>query len=108
MQVYADRKLEFQTLNSTEPRMLPSPTHRASFSIDNEAAARRVVDTLTEVFFEGDAAVTAFERPDGRWGVTLHFADAPDQTLLRELVVTSAGEANADKLAFDTIEAKDW
>lgn len=88
--------------------MQPSPTHRAHFSIGNEAAARRVVDVLTEVFFEGDAAVTAFERPDGLWDVTLHFADAPDQALLRDLVVTSAGNDVADTLAFDTIEAKDW
>jgi ribosomal protein L11 methyltransferase len=88
--------------------MQPSPTHRASFSIGNEAAARRVVDVLTEVFFEGDAAVAAFERPDGQWDVTLHFAEAPDQGLLRELVATSAGNDIAATLVFDTIEAKDW
>lgn len=88
--------------------MQPSPTHRASFSIGNEAAARRVVDVLTEVFFDGDAAVAAFERPDGEWDVTLHFADAPDQAWLRELVVTTAGNEIAATLAFDTIEAKDW
>ncbi|WGD54480.1 50S ribosomal protein L11 methyltransferase [Bradyrhizobium sp. CB1650] len=88
--------------------MKPSPTHRASFSIGNEAAAKRVVDVLTEVFFDGDAAVAAFERPDGQWDVTLHFAEAPDQALLREVVGSSAGSEIADKLAFDTIEAKDW
>ena len=86
--------------------MQPSPTHRASFSIGTEAAAKRVVDVLTEVFFEGDAAVAAFERPDGQWDVTLHFADAPDQALLRELVATSAGNDIADTLVFDTVEAK--
>ena len=84
-----------------------SPTHRASFSIGTETAARRVVDVLTEVFFEGDAAVAAFERPDGQWDVTLHFAEAPDQAWLRELVVNSAGNDIADTLAFDTVEAKD-
>jgi ribosomal protein L11 methyltransferase len=88
--------------------MQPSPTYRASFSIGDEAAARRVVDVLTEVFFEGDAAVAAFERPDGQWGGTLHFAEAPDQELLRELIATSAGNEIAATLAFDTIEAKDW
>ncbi|MCK1721051.1 50S ribosomal protein L11 methyltransferase [Bradyrhizobium sp. 141] len=88
--------------------MQPSPTHRASFSIGSEADARRVVDVLTEVFFEGDAAVAAFERPDGQWDVTLHFAEAPDQVLLRELVVTSAGNEIAGTLIFDTMEAKDW
>ena len=28
--------------------------------------------------------MAAFERPDGRWDVTVHFAEAPDQALLRE------------------------
>ncbi|SEM22454.1 50S ribosomal protein L11 methyltransferase [Bradyrhizobium sp. OK095] len=88
--------------------MQPSPTHRASFSIGTEAAARRVVDVLTEVFFEGDAAVAAFERPDGQWDVALHFAEAPDQELLRELVATSTGNEIAGTLAFDTVEARDW
>ena len=88
--------------------MKPSPTHRATFSIGNEAAARRVVDVLTEVFLEGDAAVAAFERPDGQWDVTLHFAEAPDQALLREIIATSAGNDIAANLAFDTVEAKDW
>src|SRR5512143_2895350 len=88
--------------------MSPSPTHRASFAIGSEAAARRVVDVLTEIFFEGDAAVAAFERPDGRWDVTLHFADAPDQAWLRELVADSASREVAEAIAFDTVEAKDW
>lgn len=88
--------------------MPPSPTYRASFSIGDEAAAKRVVDVLTEIFFDGDAAVAAFEQPDGRWDVTLHFADAPDQALLREIVATNASSAIAATLAFDTVEAKDW
>ena len=54
-------------------------THRASFAVGDEHAARGAVDALTEVFFEGQAAIAAFERPDGRWDVTVHFADAPDQ-----------------------------
>lgn len=88
--------------------MQPSPTHRASFLIGGEAEARRVVDVLTEVFFDGDAAVAAFERPDGQWDVTLHFAAAPDQAWLRELVAMSAGNETAAALAFDTVEARDW
>ena len=45
-------------------------THRAGFAIGDEHAAKRVVDVLTEIFFDGQAAVAAFERPDGRWDVT--------------------------------------
>jgi ribosomal protein L11 methyltransferase len=83
-------------------------THRASFAIGDEQAARGVVDVLTEIFFEGEAAIAAFERPDGRWDVTVHFADPPDQALLRELVTRAAGADIAKGIAFDTVEAKDW
>lgn len=87
---------------------LTPATHRASFAIGDEAAARRVVDTLTEIFFEDQAAFAAFERPDGRWDVTVHFAEAPDQALVRELVGNAAGEEIAKAVSFDTVEAKDW
>jgi ribosomal protein L11 methyltransferase len=83
-------------------------THRASFAIGDEQAAKGVVDVLTEIFFEGEAAIAAFERPDGRWDVTVHFADPPDQALLRELVTRAAGADIAKGIAFDTVEAKDW
>jgi ribosomal protein L11 methyltransferase len=63
---------------------------------------------LTEVFFEGQAAVAAFERPDGRWDVTVHFADPPDQPLVRELVTSAAGADIARTIDFDTVEARDW
>ena len=83
-------------------------THRASFAIGDERTAKLVVDILTEVFFEGEAAIAAFERPDGRWDVTLHFADAPDQALVRQLVTNAAGADIAGGIAFDTVEARDW
>ena len=83
-------------------------TYRAGFAVGTETAAKLVVDILTEVFFEGQAAIAAFEGPGGRWDVTVHFADAPDQALVRELVTNAAGEEAAKTIAFDTVEAKDW
>ena len=83
-------------------------THRASFAIGDEQSAKRVVDVLTEVFFDGEAAVAAFEQPDGRWDVTVHFAEAPDQALLREIVTKAASREIADTLTFETVEARDW
>jgi ribosomal protein L11 methyltransferase len=83
-------------------------THRASFAIANEQTARDVVDVLTGIFGEGEAAVAAFERPDGSWEITLHFAQTPDQALLREIVAREAGKDVAESIAFDTIEARDW
>jgi ribosomal protein L11 methyltransferase len=87
----------------------PAPaTHRASMTLTNEAAAKQVVDALTEVLFEAEAAISAFERPDGRWDVAVDFADAPDQGLLRDVVAKTAGEPIANTVSFDTVEAKDW
>jgi ribosomal protein L11 methyltransferase len=83
-------------------------TSRASFAIGTEQTARRVVDLLNESFFEGQAAIAAFERPDGRWDITAHFAEAPDQASIRELVGLAAGDEAARDIAFDTVEAKDW
>src|SRR5277367_4556843 len=91
---------------------MPSPltpsTPRATFAIGREQTAKHVVDLLTESFFEGQAAIAAFERPDGRWDVTVHFAEPPDQDSIRELVGLAAGGEVAKAATFDTVEAKDW
>src|ERR1700722_13300387 len=83
-------------------------THRASFAIGDEATARRVVDFLTESFFEGEAAIAAFARPDGLWDITAHFAQIPDQASVRELVRLAAGDDVAQNIVFDLVEARDW
>src|SRR5580693_5236851 len=83
-------------------------THRAGFAIGSEQAARRVVDLLTESFFEGQAAVAAFAQPSGLWNITVHFAEPPDEISIRELVRLAAGDEVAQNIAFDTVEAKDW
>jgi ribosomal protein L11 methyltransferase len=87
--------------------LTPSTT-RATFAIGNEQTAKRVVDLLTESFFEGQAAIAAFEGPGGRWDITVHFAEPPDQISIRELVGIAAGDEVAQNIAFDTVEAKDW
>src|SRR5882757_8579055 len=83
-------------------------THRASVTLPDESTAKRVLDALSEAFFEDQAAVAAFERPDGRWDVSVHLAAAPDQILLRELIGRAVRRNVADALIFDTVEAKDW
>jgi ribosomal protein L11 methyltransferase len=83
-------------------------THRATFAIGSEQAARRVFDLLTESFFESQAAIAAFEGPGGRWDITVHFAQAPDETSIRELVAIAAGGEVAHDISFDIVEAKDW
>jgi ribosomal protein L11 methyltransferase len=89
--------------------MTPTPsTSRATFAIGNEESARRVVDLLTESFFEGQAAIAAFEGANGRWYIMLHFSETPDQTSIRELVGIAAGNDVAQDITFDRVEAKDW
>jgi ribosomal protein L11 methyltransferase len=87
---------------------LTPATHRASLAIGSERNARRVVDLLTESFFEAQAVIAAFEGPGGRWHITVHFAEPPDQTSIRELVGIAAGDEAAQAVAFDTVEARDW
>jgi ribosomal protein L11 methyltransferase len=83
-------------------------TSRATFAIGDERAARRVVDLLNESLDDDQAAVAAFERPDGCWDISLHFAEAPDKAFVRELVSLAAGDEVAQHITFDTVEAKDW
>ncbi|HLX14624.1 MAG TPA: 50S ribosomal protein L11 methyltransferase [Bradyrhizobium sp.] len=87
---------------------LTPSTHRASFAIGNEQTAKRVADLLTESLVEGEAAIAAFEGPGGRWDITVHFGQAPDQSAVRELVALAAGREAANAVSFDTMEAKDW
>jgi ribosomal protein L11 methyltransferase len=83
-------------------------TTRATFAIGDERTARRVVDLLNESLDDDQAAVAAFERPDGRWDISVHFAEPPDEASIRELVSLTAGDEIARHIAFDTVEAKDW
>jgi ribosomal protein L11 methyltransferase len=87
---------------------LTPATCRANFAIGTEQTAKHVVDLLNESFFEGQAAVAAFEGPGGRWNITVHFADAPNEAAIRELVRLAAGDDVAQDIAFDKVEAKDW
>jgi ribosomal protein L11 methyltransferase len=83
-------------------------TSRATFAIGDERTARQVTDILNESLDDGEAAVSAFERSDGRWDVTVHFADPPDEERIRSLVALAASEDIAQTIVFDSIAAKDW
>jgi ribosomal protein L11 methyltransferase len=87
---------------------LTPSTHRASFAIGNEQTAKRVVDLLTESFSDGQAAIAAYEDAGGRWQITMHFAEAPHQATIRELVAVAAGDRITGDIAFDIVEANDW
>jgi ribosomal protein L11 methyltransferase len=85
-----------------------APAVRASFTMGDERSANRVVDVLAESFDNNEAAIAAFERPDGDWDVTVYFAVQPDETAVRALVELASDAATAAAVAFDRVEARDW
>jgi ribosomal protein L11 methyltransferase len=87
---------------------LTPQTHRATVAIGDERTARRVSDLLAESLDECEAAIAAFEGPDGRWDITVHFAVAPDEAAIRDLIALAASEDAARTIRFDTVEPKDW
>jgi ribosomal protein L11 methyltransferase len=78
--------------------MTTQGTSRATFAVGDEFSAKRIVDLLTE----------SFEDPQGRWDVTVHFADPPDEASIRNLVALASDDTVAGSIVFDAIEAKDW
>ena len=87
---------------------LTPQTHRATLAIGDERSARRIADLLTEGLAEDEAAVAAFAGPTGRWDITVHFAEAPNEATIRDLIALAAGEEAARAASFDVVEAKDW
>jgi ribosomal protein L11 methyltransferase len=111
LQQKRDRHSSLQTLAISGSLMTPTltpSTSRATFAIGDEPTARRVVDLLNESLDEGQAGIAAYEHPDGRWDISAHFAEAPDEASIRELVALAAGDEVAQGITFDTVEAKDW
>jgi ribosomal protein L11 methyltransferase len=88
---------------------LSSPsTFCASLALDDEKTARQAADFLSENLDAGEAAIAAFESAPGHWGISLHFASAPDEARIRNLIQVIAGEQAAKAVAFSRIEARDW
>jgi len=82
------------------------PTSHAARLTCDGPTARRLADALAEACDE--AAVAAFEGPGGGWSVEAHFAQAPDEAWLRDLVGAVAGAAAARDLVIETVAARDW
>lgn len=71
----------------------------------DEKTAKRLADLLSEHFEPSETAVAAFEGPDGRWTVEVHFEQPPDEAAVRRLVGAAAVEA---EVVFETVAARDW
>jgi ribosomal protein L11 methyltransferase len=88
----------------------PSPSVATTLArlATDAATARRVSDAVTESFTGEEVAAAAFEEADGRWSLTLHFRQRPDETAVRTLIAAAAGSAAADALVFETLAPTDW
>jgi ribosomal protein L11 methyltransferase len=73
-----------------------------------QAAAKIISDALAGRFDDGQMAVAAFEEPDGRWSLAVHFSEAPDQAVVRALIAAAADGAGIDGPAFETLLPTDW
>ena len=85
-----------------------APAIQATFAIGDERVASRVVDIITESYPSHDLAIAAFEGPNGRWDITMHFAEPPDEDIICALVAQTAGEPAAKTIIFSAVETKDW
>src|SRR3979409_112595 len=86
----------------------PMSTQDASFCAlvsTSEAHARHVLDALAECFDSTHVVVAASEDRDGRWTVSLHFREAPNQAAVRALIGLAAGAETANALVFETVGA---
>ena len=88
-----------------------SPVQRATYVAKltaDEAVARRVSAHLMEIFDPAIAVCAAFEQPDKRWSVELHFAQEPDAKPLRAMVAAASSDALARRLVVEKVPARDW
>ena len=85
----------------------PGATYVARITT-GEAAARRLSAHLVETLDPASAVCGAFEQPDKRWRVELHFAEPPDARSLRAMVAAGSNAALARQLVVEKVPARDW
>ena len=90
-----------------EPSSRPTATTVARLSTD-AATVQTISGALAESFDPDAVAISAFEEPDGRWSLALHFRDRPNEAAVRALVAAVAGAAAADALVLETLAPTDW
>src|SRR5712691_560208 len=73
----------------------------------SEELAAHIVDRLAESFDSPAAVAGAYEEA-GRWMVTIHFRDPPNEAAVRALVALAAGPEAADALRFERLAPQDW
>jgi len=73
-----------------------------------ESPARRVANYLAESLDPAEVVCAAFERPDKRWQVDLHFRDRPEPSGLRTMIALAGGDKLASTLVVEKVKPRDW
>ncbi len=76
--------------------------------VAGEAAARRIADLLAESLDPTDSACAAFEQPDGRWQVDVHFHKRPDEKSLRAIIAMAGGDKLARAMSVQKVAPRNW
>src|SRR6266567_2026357 len=87
----------------------PVPDASVSARISTSVAkAGRIFDALAESFDSTHVAVAAADDGDGRWTISLHFREAPNEVAVRAVIALTLGAEVANAIVFETRGAKDW
>jgi ribosomal protein L11 methyltransferase len=99
------------TKSKADQKSAPDTGSEATFVarlIADEQTSRRIADLLSESLDPSETACAAFEQPDGRWQVDVHFRNRPDETSLREIVTLAGGEQLARAVTVERVAPRNW
>ena len=85
----------------------PAPTFVARLTAD-EASARRIADLMAETLDPNEVVCAAFERPDKKWQVDLHFGERPETARLREMITLASNDKLAKSLVIEKVAPRNW
>jgi ribosomal protein L11 methyltransferase len=76
--------------------------------IADEQTSRRIADLLSESLDPEESACSAFEQPDGRWQVDVHFRKPPDEPSLRAIIALAGGDKLAGTMSVQRVAPRNW
>jgi len=95
-------------VNKPRNRPIPSTATFVARLVAGESPVRRVADFMAESLDPAEVVCAAFERPDKRWQVDLHFRDRPEPMALRKMVALAGGDKLAGTLVVEKVAPRDW
>ena len=95
------------TSKSTADRAAPGGSFVARL-VAAEAPARSVANLLAESLDPAEVVCSAFERPDKRWQVDLHFQTRPELAHLRAMIALASDDRLADSMVIERVAPRDW